>query len=270
MSPRPWRGDSPDAVHQLRSRWQTASLASGWPFPDDWRSAEVDLVCETVLADLDPIPALTRLSRARARAGCGLAETLQDLAALHAVLTVPALHDGLIAADPDVVPAGLIRVTALAWADVLVRQLAHAEVADSLTGLSSVAYLRARLREVYRESTAAGVPTRSKYVLIVVAPDLRHTVGWSRLAAMVLLSDVLSSVFHGGQTLAVLGSGTIGVLAPRDAELSGSVATVRLLAAARLAVDPQLHRVGVPPVWLERLPDGHHAACQLLGDLGRL
>src|SRR5947209_13792580 len=50
MSPRSWRGGSPDAFHQLRSRWRTASLAAGWPFPNDWALAEVDVVCQTALS----------------------------------------------------------------------------------------------------------------------------------------------------------------------------------------------------------------------------
>ena len=270
MSPRSWRGDSPDAFHQLRSRWRTASLAAGWPFPNDWALTEVDLVCETALSGLDLAPALTRLGRARARAGCGLSETLRDLAALHAVLTVPSARTGLVSADIDAVPARFLRLTALAWADVLVRQLARAEVSDGLTGLSSPAYLRARLREVYREASATGLPARDKYVLVVVAPELRGTTGWSRLTAMVLLADVLSTVFDGGQTLAALGPAAIGVLAERDHDLAGRVAQARLLARDRLRIDPQLRCVGAPPVWLEQLPPAHAAACQLLADLGQL
>jgi hypothetical protein len=270
MSSRRWRGDSPETFHQLRSQWRTASLASGWPFPNDWAVAEVDVVCQTALADLDLAPALTRLGRARATAGSGLAETLHDVAALHAVLTMPSMKYGLVSADPDAVPARLLRLTALAWADVLVSQLAHTEVADGLTGLSSPAYLRARLREVYREAAAAGVPARERYVLVVVAPDLRETAGWSRLAAMVLLADVLTGVFDGGQTLTALGSSTIGVLAERSPKLARRTATVRTLAADRLGIDPQLRCVGAPPVWLERLPPTHAGACRLLTALARL
>ena len=270
MSPRSWRGDWPEAFHQLRSQWRTASLTSGWPFPNDWAVAEVDRVCATVLSGRDPGPALAALGRARARAGSGLSETLQDVAALHAVLTMPTARGGLVSADPDAVPGRLLRLTALAWADVLVGQLARAEVADGLTGLSSPAYLRARLREVYREAAAAGVPVDSRYVLVVVAPDLRDTAGWSRLAAMVLLADVLSGVFDGGQTLTALGPATIGVLAERDARTAERIARSRRLATERLGIDPQLRCVGEPPVWLETLPCTHRAACRLLTGLGRL
>ena len=272
VSPQSWRGDSARAFHALRSRWRTASLASGWPFPTDWAVAEVDLVCEAVLAGADPDNALVELARARAEAGAGLGETLQDVAALHAVLTVPDNHDGLVAADPDATPARLLRVTAMAWSDVLVQQLADGEVRDGLTGLANTAYLRARLREIYRAAAADGYPVRSRHVLVVVAVDLAHAPGWSRLAAMVLLADVLRTAFDGGQTLATIGPATMVVLAERDGRISERTAATRWLTAARLGVDPQLSRIAVPTVWLEPLPDTHEAACRLVTDLagGRL
>jgi GGDEF domain-containing protein len=277
MSPHSWRGDPTRELRALRSRWRTASIASGWRFPADWAIAEVDVVCEAALAGgvagpvADPVTgALVKLGRARALAGSGLGETLQDVAALHAVLTVPDHADGMVAADPDAMPARLLRVTALAWSDVLIRQLAHSEASDGLTGLANAAYLRARLREVYRASSAAGVETRSRYVLVVVSPDLAHASGWSRLAAMVLLADVLRAVFDGGQTLATVGPNTMVVLAERDDELSERVASARWVASDRLGVDPTLRAIGPPSVWLEQLPDSHPAACRLVATLGRL
>ena len=267
VSPQSWRGDSARAFHALRSRWRTASVGSGWPFPTDWALAEVDLVCEAVLAGVDPGNALGRLGRARAEAGSGLGETLQDVAALHAVLTVPEHHDGLVAADPDATPARLLRVTALAWSDVLVRQLADGEVRDGLTGLATAAYLRARLREVYRAAAAEGFPIRSRYVLVVITVDMADATGWSRLAAMVLLADVLRNEFDGGQTLATIAPDTMVALAERDGRIAERTASLRWLAAARLGVDAQLSRIAVPTVWLEPLPDTHDAACRLVSEL---
>jgi hypothetical protein len=267
VSPQSWRGDSAREFRALRSRWRTASIASGWRFPADWAIAEVDLVCEAVLSSTAPDDALVKLGKARALAGSGLGETLQDVAALHAVLTVPEHKDGMVAADPDAMPARLLRVTALAWSDVLVRQLAHTEACDGLTGLANGAYLRARLREIYRESEAAGVSASSRYVLVALSPDLAHTTGWSRLAAMVLLADVLRAVFDGGQTLATVGPNTMLVLAERGDRLSERLATARWVAADRLSVDPQLRAIGPPSVWLEQLPITHAAACRLVTEL---
>jgi hypothetical protein len=233
----------------------------------DWAVAEVDLVCRAVLAGDAPDQALVKLGRARAIAGSGLGETLQDVAALHAVLTVPDNHDGLLAADPDSTPSRLLRVTAMAWSDVLVQQLADGEVRDGLTGLSNTAYLRARLREVYRAAAAEGLCVGARYVLVVITIDMSATTGWSRLAAMVLLADVVGTVFDGGQTLASVGRATLVVLSERDGRVTERAANARWLAAARLGVDPQLNAVPVPSVWIEPLPDTHAAACRLIGDL---
>jgi GGDEF domain-containing protein len=254
-------------LRALRSRWRTASIASGWRFPADWAVAEVDQVCEAVLSGAEPDDALVRLGRARALAGSGLGETLQDVAALHAVLAVPDHSDGMVAADPDAMPAKLLRITALAWSDVLVRQLAHTEASDGLTGLASAAYLRARLREIYREATATGVEVRSRYVLVVMSPDLGNATGWSKLAAVVLLADVLRAVFDGGQTLASAGPAVMVVLAERDDRLSERVESARQLATDRLGVDPRLRELCPPSVWLETLPSSHPAACRLIAEL---
>ncbi|HEX4723530.1 MAG TPA: GGDEF domain-containing protein [Pseudonocardiaceae bacterium] len=267
VSPQWWRGDSARAFHALRSRWRTASLASGWPFPTDWAVAEVDLVCEAVLAGVDPDHALVKLGRARANAGSGLGETLQDVAALHAVLTVPDDHDGMVAADPDATPTRLLRVTAMAWSDVLVQQLADCEARDGLTGLANSAYLRTRLHEIYRAAAAEGFAVRARYVLVAITIDMAHATGWSRLAAMVLLADVLRTAFDGGQTLATVGPATMVVLAERDGRISERTAATRWLTANRLGVDPQLRRIAVPTVWLEPLPDTHEAACRLIAEL---
>lgn len=274
VSPRRWHDHRGEALRALRTRWRTASLAAGWPFPNDWPLAEIDVVCHAVLDDDELAPALSKLGRARAEAGAGLGETLCDLAALHAVLTVPGINvpggtDGIVSPDPDAAPTRLVRVTALAWADVVLDQLAHTEVSDGLTGLSSPAYLRARLREVYREADAEGVPAAEKYVLVLLAPNVSRTSGWSRLAAMVLLADALRAVYDGGQTLAAIGPATLGVLAERDGRCAARLAELRWSAGARLAVDPQLAAIGPPPVWLEQLPPTHEAACRLLAELAR-
>src|SRR4051812_35605315 len=132
---RSYRGDADDADHALRvlrARWRTASIAAGWRFPSDWGLPEVDAVCSSALVRADLADPLTDLGRARAVSGAGLDETLTDVAALHAVLTDPRL----LAANPDAVPARLLRLTALAWADVSNHEIARSEVREGLTGLS--------------------------------------------------------------------------------------------------------------------------------------
>jgi hypothetical protein len=251
------------ALRSLRARWRTASIAAGWRYPSDWALPEVDAVCASALVKADLADPLTELGRARAVSGAGLDETLMDVAALHAVLSDPRL----LAANPDAVPARLLRLAALAWADVSNLEIARTEVKESLTGLSTSAYLRTRLGEIYRQAARDGLPVG--HVLLTVGIDLSEVIGWSRLMAMVLAADVLRQVFDGGESLALLGPSVAVVLTERDHNLAQRSARARLMLADRLSVDPQLHTLGPIDLCLHRLPDTHEAACALVESLGR-
>lgn len=220
-------------------------------------------MCASVLVKADLADPLAWLGGARAETGAGLEETLTDVAALHAVLSDP--HP--LAANPDAVPARLLRLTALAWADVSTRDVTRCEVKESLTGLSTSAYLRTRLCEIYRQADRDG--RQVAHVLLTVGIDLSAVVGWSRLTAMVLAADVLRQVFDGGESLALLGPSVAAILTERDASLAQRTAQARLLLAERLSVDQQLHTLAPAEVRLYRLPQTHEAACALVENLGR-
>lgn len=239
-------------------------MAAGWAFPADWPLAEVDEVCAAMLELADPASALTGLGRARAKAGAGLAETLLDLAALHAVLSEPPGSTGIVSANIDATPSRMLRMTALGWADAVSEQAGNCAAENPLTGLATRGYLRTRLREVYREGDPA-----DDYVLIVVGLDLTRTSGWSRVVAMTLLSDVLRTVFDAGETLASIGPSVAVVLTRQGPELVRRTTNLRHLAADRLAVDPHVRPTGPAKVWLERLPTTHEGACELIAALGR-
>ncbi|MBP2474623.1 GGDEF domain-containing protein [Crossiella equi] len=269
VAPRPSRGEPDAGLRALRSRWRTASLAAGWPFPADWALPEVDAVCRAVLDQDDVASALVRLGHRRAETGASLAETLQDLAALHAVLETEEGRDGFIAAEVDAVPARLLRVVALGWAEEMAGRVTQAEATDGLTGLATASYLRTRLREAYAESAAAGEKAEDRYALAVVAVDLSKATGWSRVVAMVLVADVLRLVFNRGETLAVAGPSVGAVLLRRDHRLPLRLATARWLVSRRLAADPDLGGSAPLRVWVEALPATHQGACELVNHLGR-
>ncbi|GAA1346778.1 GGDEF domain-containing protein [Saccharothrix algeriensis] len=254
------------AARALRSRWRTASLAAGWPFPAEWPLAEVDAVCAAVLAAADHDEALYRLGGARAEAGTGLAETLLDLAALQAVLAEPPGSTGIVSPDVDAVPARALRVTALGWGDVVGRQAVDCAADNPLTGLATAAYLRTRLGEVYAEARAAG---RQEHVLVLAALDLERTSGWSRVVAMTLLADALREVFDSGQTLASVGPSVAAVLLKRDDRLPRLLRDLRALTADRLAVDPHVAPTGPVRVRVRELPATCSEAVGLIADPGR-
>ncbi|MEV0678281.1 GGDEF domain-containing protein [Actinosynnema sp. NPDC050436] len=260
------RRSGADGARALRSRWRTASMAAGWSYPADWPLAEVDEVCAAVLRTADPGAELYRLGGARAEAGAGLAETLLDLAALHAVVGEPPGSTGIVSPDVDAVPSRMLRATALGWGDVMSRQASTCAADNPLTGLATGAYLRTRLREVYAEARTTG---HQDHLLVLVALDLSRTSGWSRVVAMTLLADALREVFDSGQTIASLGPSLAAVLVRKDDRLRRTVGNLRLLTADRLAVDPHVAPTGPAEVWLEELPATYEQAAELLAGLGR-
>jgi GGDEF domain-containing protein len=252
----------------LRSRWRTASIAAGWRFPSDWGVPEVDEVCQSAVRRCDLTTALSSLGRARAQAGAGLDETLTDLAALHAVLTTD-VHDGLIATDPDAAPTRLVRVAALAWADAAAGDLQSAEGTDNLTNLTTQAYLRTRLGEVYRQADRLGLPAAETHALLVVTLDLSTVTGWARLMAMVLVADALREVFDGGESIALLGPSVAAVLAERDPGFGDRALSAGWLITERMKVDPQLAPSRRPVLRLEQLPATAPEARDLLQAISR-
>ncbi|RJQ68177.1 hypothetical protein D5S17_32455 [Pseudonocardiaceae bacterium YIM PH 21723] len=244
----------------MRQRWRTASLAAGWPFPSDWVIPQVDDVCSAVVLGVDVPETLTELGNARAEAGCGLAETLTDLAALHAVL---GNKSGLVGVDPNAVPADLMRATALGWADALTAQVACREATDALTGLASGAYLLTRLGEVYRTD-----PTPDLAIVAVTA-DLSKAMGWSRMVTMVLVADVLRTVFAGGQTLAVAGPTVAVALTENHPDLVTKSHVLRWMISDRMAVDPQISGVGPVRTQVIPLPATQDEAASLVTRLGK-
>ncbi len=246
-------------------------MAAGWRFPSDWALPEVDAVCAAVMAKgrvEAAETALAGLARARAAAGAGLAETLADLAALHAVLGHG--DDGFVSPDVDATPARLLRTTALAWADVATDQLAHTEVTDPLTGLPSAAYLRTRLAEVYQAAAARERPAAEEHVLLVVSMDLSTVAGFPRLTGMILVADALRAVFDSGQSVASLGPSVVAALVPKDEGVASHGVALRRALHERLSVDSQLADAGRPRVSAVRLPATHEMACDLLARLARV
>lgn len=265
------RGDAEGTGHalRLRARWRTASIAAGWRFPSDWGLPEVDAVCSSAVRRSDLAGALASLGRARAESGAGLEETLTDLAALHAVLTSEDDRDGLIATDADAAPTPLVRAAALAWADASCGELRNAETTENLTSLSTHAYLRTRLGEVYRQAARDKVPVADTHSLLVVTLDLTTVTGWSRLMAMVLVADVLREVFDGGESIAILGPSVAVVLAEREPAFGDRALNAGWLITDRLAVDPQLATGRRPLLRLQRLPDSQDEARNLLQRISR-
>ncbi|MGJ7908835.1 hypothetical protein ACOQFL_20410 [Actinopolyspora sp. H202] len=262
----------------MRSRWRGATLASGWPFPDDWACPAVDRVCEAVTSGDDPGEAVDELAAQRADSGIGLDETLRDLGVLHAVLSRADTGSALVGEECDDVPASLLRRAALAWADVVSGRSAAREVTDALTGLSTLSYLRMRLYEVYRETRGAGAeaatsPGRDIYALLVVTLRLPGSDDrWARLMALVLAADALREVFDAGETVSLLHESTPVVLTRDEPRLVERCSRAEAAIDERVLADPELARAlddSGSAVRIRRapLPSEYSRACELLDSL---
>lgn len=234
-------------AEELGERWREASLAGSWAFPADWWTPAVDALAEAVAAGRCTSVAGAELGRARAVAGAGLDETLDDVEAL--------------CRCAGWTPADLPRAVAGGWADATCAALATGCCEDPLTGLTSPTYLRTRLRELYREADRAGAPATGTHALVVV--EVPVPTGWRELTLGLRVGEVLRATFSGGETLCAATPGRTLVLAGRHDRLPGQVLALRRLLGDRLPDAP------VRRLWVERLPGSLGAALDLLGELIR-
>jgi hypothetical protein len=206
-----------DAVDEVLAACQNRALARG--------EAGLAAVGATALA-----AACAGLGRSRARAGVGIAETIDDLAALFAVLVVLGGGGGERAGggaggqrDPRLRLVGAI---AEGWAEESVSQFAHGGCEDPLSGLATLSYLRTRLAEVYREAEQGGTsPAETHRLLVVGLP--RRPDPWRRLALPILVGRDLRAAFPGGETLSLAKPGPALALVPARRDLPLRYARLR-------------------------------------------
>ncbi|MFI6388948.1 hypothetical protein ACIBHY_22850 [Nonomuraea sp. NPDC050547] len=221
-----------DIPGSLRSRWRKRSLEAGWSLPEDWWTPAVEHAIKAVNRGHDLIRACAALGGARARAGVGIGEGMNDLAALFTAL-------GL--GEP---PFTAARSFAVGWTEASFAPVNGLCCEDPFTGLATVTYLRTRLAEVYRGSLAA------QHRLVVAEPYERPGDLAGRLAAMLALAGAAREAFAGDETLAQLAPARVGALA-----------------RAGPALVPRLTPLEVFRVSVNRLPDGYEQALTLLRTL---
>lgn len=155
----------------------------------------------------------------------------------------------------------MVRSLSRGWSDATLGYLHQLTCEDPLTGLASLAHLRSRIAEVYRDQPADGRSVRETHALVVietVAPGDRDVFGAALRIAR--LAESARTVFAGGETVGRVGRERIAVLIRRDERLPRRLGLVRTLLSR---VTP------VPRVWVEALPDDDAAAAALLDELAR-
>ncbi|QJW38234.1 hypothetical protein FIC82_004870 [Cellulosimicrobium protaetiae] len=251
------QGYAAPAHDTVRERWRRTSADSVWLRPGDWYHPAVDALVEAMCEERDGAPAAERLGRARAEAGVGIGETLDDVACLYGV------HDR----EPEV---RLLRAVAVGWSEGYEATPVTPEVLDPESGLATAQYLVHRLRETYGVARRAGSDATRTHGLLVVDVALDDLTGWQRFARSAAMGRALTQTFGDGHPMASLGSGIFVVLGERGAD-EGELRTVLRHNIERtgltLGVTAILRRP--PRVWLEPLPQTHAAAVELLNVLQR-
>jgi GGDEF domain-containing protein len=145
---------------------------------------------------------------------------------------------------------------ALAWSEATLAYLHGLSCADPLTGLATLAHLRERLSELYRDAAARS------HALVVTQADLRGPAGGldplSAARRLTLLGETARSVFVRASTVGRAGHHRVVVLAPRDQALASRVSLLTRMVAG--AADR---------VWVERLPGTDESAALRLDELAR-
>ena len=212
-------------------------------------------IAEALQDGADVVPASDEVGRRLAADGVSLLEALDGLGALYR-----SIAGGEPAFDA-------VRALSSSWAEASLIYLHSLSCEDPLTGLSSLAHLRSRLGEIYREAELRGTSVPATHALVVVEP--LHPAGITPVERELRLIDVaecLRIVFAGGDVLGRLGARRAAALVDREPNLPDQVETVRaLITQWRLNTDePQLARV-----WIEGLPAAEQWAGRVLDELAR-
>ena len=197
----PPAGRSAGTAPGLREAWRRRSLAAGWSTPDDWYAPAVDTVTEAMRMGGDLTGPLRTLGESRGLAGAGITETLNDLGAL-LELTSPAGD-----------PFALVKPVAEGWAEAGLVTQSRSTCEDPLTGLVTLAYLRTRLGEVYREARGDGTWPPDTHRLLAVTLAAPGTSPWQRMSRAIGIGHDLRVAFPGGETLSLAGPSRLIVLA---------------------------------------------------------
>jgi GGDEF domain-containing protein len=238
-----------------------------------------DAVAEALVSGSCPVAACSVAGRVLAGDGASLGEALSGLKETYSALG---------GAVPDF---AAVEAMSVAWSEATLEFLHDVSCEDPLTGLASMAHLRTRLVELYREAERSGETVREQHALVVIATRAGRRrggegsstwTGWEarptseeegvpqgaaahfqqalRLAAV---ADAVRTVFSGEETVARLGGNRLAVLVRRTRDLGETVAVLRtMLDDLDLSADTRM--------WIEGLPGHQDSGIRLLGELARL
>lgn len=214
-----------------------------------------EAVGEVLVARGDVAAACSVVGRDVARDGAALGEALAGLRSTYSLVT---------GREPDFTATEALSV---AWSEATLEYLHDLSCEDPMTGLTSLAHVRTRLAELYRDAELTDTSLRESHALVVVEIVYRQNgVGdhhFTRALRMVQVAETARSVYSGGQTIGRLGLNRAVALVERDADIGHSVSLLR-----EFLGDLDLGTADVR-VWIEGLPSSADSAGLLLDELAR-
>jgi len=159
----------------------------------------------------------------------------------------------------------VVRAVSTAWADASLRFLHAVSCEDPLTGLASMAHLRSKLLENYREQARCGETTASHALVVVeLDPTWVPASHFDRVLRLVDIAECLRRVYDGEETIGRLTVSRAAAVVRRDERLGSSVTTLRNLLTS-------WHDEGgvATKVWIEGLPPTSESADVVLDELAR-
>ncbi len=242
-----------------RSSAPQVALDRSQELPEDIRHAlpmRFEAVGEALVSDADVIAACTVVGRDVARDGAALGEALSGLRTTYELV---------LGATPAFDATEALSV---AWSDATLEYLHDLSCEDPLTGLASLAHVRTRLDEIYRESELTDVGVAGSTALVIVELCFREPVGvpghhFTRTLRLVQVTETMRAVYSGGQTVGRLGLDRAVAVVPRTVDLGTSVALLRDFLGDLDLGDAEVR------VWIEGLPRSADSATRLLDELAR-
>jgi len=143
----------------------------------------------------------------------------------------------------------------VAWSEATLGYLHGLSCSDPLTGLSTMAHLRERIADLYRDSR----DDARRHALVVT--QVGSPAGLDKMASsrrLTLLGHAARSVFHGSEAIGLVGQSRVVVVAARDDGLAPRVSLLRRMVEER-----------ADRVWIEGLPGTDASAVNLLDELAR-
>jgi hypothetical protein len=222
--------------------------------------ARFEAVAERLAAGQDASVACSRVGRLTARDGADLGEALDGLRTTYA--RVQGGEPGFRA----------LRALCQAWSEETLGYLHQLSCEDPLTGLASLAHLRARLSEVHRGTEQGGESMTTSHALVVLDLPLPVMASAGTAAGndpfeaalrLVRVARIARLVFPGEETICQASSRRLVVMVARDTRLARRVGLLRDLVED---LDPQPGRARV---WIEGLPSSEDGVALLLDEVAR-